>query len=62
MGHHLESTGTARGHLASAQDMYDLARDWYRGRMDEDWNPPSPAEAERIFARHGMVGDFWKLS
>jgi hypothetical protein len=30
--------------------------------MDTDWNPPSAAEAEAVFRRFGLTGDFWKLS
>jgi hypothetical protein len=42
--------------------MYDLSGDWYAGRMDEDWEPPSAAEAEAIFGRHGLTGEFWRLA
>lgn len=48
--------------MADAQTMYDLSKDWYRGRMDKDWVPPTPEEAEAVFARHGLVGGFWKLT
>lgn len=48
--------------MADAQAMYDLSKDWYRGRMDKDWVPPTPEEAETVFARHGLVGGFWKLT
>lgn len=51
-----------RGYVTDAQTMYDLSGDWYRARMDEDWKPPTPAEAEEIFNRHGLTGDFWRLT
>lgn len=62
MGEYLAITGTKRGYVATAQTMYDLSRDWYRTRMDEDWEPPTPEEAESIFATHGLAGDFWSLT
>lgn len=57
----LDRTGHARGYTASAQTMYELSRDWYANRMDEDWQPPSAEEAEAIFRRHGLTGEFWSL-
>jgi len=30
--------------------------------MEESWEPPTPETAETIFAKHGLTGDFWKLS
>lgn len=42
--------------------MYDLSRDWYAGRMDVDWEPPTAEDATAIFSRHGLTGDFWSLS
>ena len=45
-----------------AQTMFDLSRDWYRGRLEVDWSPPTAAEAEAMFAKHGLTGDFWALT
>jgi hypothetical protein len=50
------------GYVATAQQMYDLSVDWYRGRMDEAWTPFNPAEASAVFARHGLTGEFWMLT
>lgn len=41
--------------------MYDLAVDWYAGRTDEGWIPPTAEEATAIFASHGFTGRFWEL-
>jgi hypothetical protein len=46
----------------TVQTTYDLATVWYCKRMDADWNPPSADEAEAVFRRFGLTGDFWKLS
>jgi hypothetical protein len=45
-----------------AQTVYDLGRDWYATRLDRDWQRPSPVDAERTFARHGLTGPFWSLA
>ena len=55
-------TGNSRGASASVQTIYDLSTVWYRDRMTEDWDPPSADEAEGVFRRFGLIGDFWKLS
>ena len=57
----LTETGTRRGYVASAQTMFELSMDWYEGRMDVDWAPPTPEQAESVFARHGLTGEFWSL-
>lgn len=58
----LAETGEERGEVVSAQTMFDLSRDWYGGRLEVEWSPPTPAEAEAMFARHGLTGDFWALT
>ena len=50
------------GVTVSAQTLYNLSQDWYRGRMDEDWEPPTAEGAESIFERHGLTGPFWELT
>jgi hypothetical protein len=58
----LAETGEERGEVVSAQTMFDLSQDWYGGRLEVDWSPPTAAEAEAIFTKHGLTGDFWALS
>lgn len=41
--------------------MYELSRDWYATRMDEDWEPPGPEAITETFARHGLTGEFWSI-
>jgi len=57
----LDRRGQRRGFVVAAQTMFDLSSDWYARRMEVDWNPPSAAAAEAIFARHGLTGPFWAL-
>jgi len=42
--------------------MYDFSLEWYNGRMDKDWSPLEAGEAERLFAEHGLTGEFWRRS
>lgn len=58
----MADNGQNGGDTVSAQTMFDLSKDWYAGRMEEDWQPPTAAEAETLFARHGLTGPFWRLS
>jgi hypothetical protein len=44
------------------QVLYELGREWYATRLDRGWERPGAAEAEQIFARHGLTGAFWSLS
>lgn len=46
---------------APLQTFYDMSKDWYRGRMDEEWNPHSAEDAMAIWSSHGLTGDFWTL-
>ena len=49
------------GALLSLEQLWDLARGWYAGRMSESWRRRSPREAEEVFADAGLTGDFWRL-
>ena len=42
----------------SPQVLYELGGDWYATRLDRGWERPGTAEAEQIFARHGLTGAF----
>ena len=58
----LTKTGHERGYVAPAQTFFEMSKDWYAGRMDQDWEPPTAEEAEAVFAKHGLTGDFWKTA
>ena len=49
------------GALSSAEQQWRLARAWYSDRMSPDWRRRTPAEAEALFARLGLSGEFWRL-
>jgi hypothetical protein len=39
--------------------LWELAREWYWTRLQPGSRRPGPAEMRQIFARIGLVGDFW---
>jgi hypothetical protein len=44
------------------QTLYDLGSDWYATRFDLDWQPATASQAEALFAKHGLRGEFWSMS
>jgi len=48
--------------MAPVQAFYDMSREWYANRMEEDWEPARPEEATALLARSGFVGRFWEMS
>jgi hypothetical protein len=48
--------------MVDGQTLYDLGLDWYATRLGLDFEPASPQRAQEMFAKHGLVGDFWSLS
>jgi hypothetical protein len=57
----LRLKGFDLGAVVRPQTLYDLGADWYRTRLDVDWQPAGAAEATAIFARHRLTGAFWSL-
>jgi len=57
----LESRAYRKGAIVAPQTLYDLGADWYATRLDVDWKPASAEEATALFARHGLIGEFWSL-
>jgi hypothetical protein len=41
---------------------WELSQSWYGTRLDPDFRRPTVAEAHEIFARVGLVGEFWQLA
>jgi len=48
--------------VVSPQTVYDLGRDWYGTRLDLDFQPFTPEQAQDTFAKHGLVDEFWSLA
>ena len=57
----LARKGQSRGFVATAQAFFDMSKEWYSGRMEENWVVPTPAEREALLERHGFTGEFWQL-
>jgi hypothetical protein len=49
------------GAIAPPQTVYDLGAEWYATRCDRDWERADAIRTAAIFARHGLVGEFWSL-
>jgi hypothetical protein len=50
-----------RGGTLSLQQGWRLAQQWYGDRLRRDWRAKTVPEAEAVFARIGLAGEFWKL-
>jgi hypothetical protein len=50
------------GAVVPVTTVYLLSRDWYRGRLELNWQRPSAEEATARFAAHGLTGAFWDLT
>ena len=58
---YLETRRLPRGATFSLEQLWGLADAWYANRMAPDWRRRTPAEAETLFARLGLTGEFWTL-
>jgi hypothetical protein len=62
---HVERWCSARavpkGAVFPVEHLWELARAWYAERMSPSWRRFTPDEAEAIFGRIGLTGDFWRL-
>lgn len=52
----------SRGGTLSLQQGWRLAKLWYGDRLSPGWKPKTADEAEAVFEKIGLTGDFWKLS
>ncbi len=53
------ATGSALRPVVRMDQLWELAREWYGTRLQADSRRPQPAEMRQIFARIGLLGDFW---
>ena len=56
-----EQSGTPVGAVFSLDAAWQLARLWFRDRLDPEWRRRTADEAHEIFARAGLTGPFWRL-
>jgi hypothetical protein len=57
----LERDGFQRGAILTPEQLWALARAWYRNRMAPDWRRRTPQEAQELFEKLGLTGPFWQL-
>ena len=58
----LDQHGLTRGYSFSLEQCWQLARLWYRDRLDPAYQRRTAAEAEAVFASIALSGDFWRLT
>jgi hypothetical protein len=56
-----ETRGLERGAVFPLETCWRLADAWYADRLAPDWRRRTPDEAEALFAKLGLEGDFWRL-
>lgn len=54
--------GIGPGEALAAETLFELSRHWYGGHLRPDWRKHSVSEAQAIFAKVGLEGDFWRLA
>ncbi len=54
--------GMAEGAFLTIEQQWELARLWYADRLSPGWRRRSPEEAQAVFAKVGLEGEFWRLS
>ncbi len=57
----LEANGWQPGATLSAPQMNELARRWWRTRLDPGWRPRPPEESQAILDELGLTGEAWRL-
>jgi hypothetical protein len=50
-----------KGAILTLDQLWGLAREWYRTRMEPGWRRRSPEEAEALFSSLALTGEFWTL-
>jgi hypothetical protein len=53
--------GREVGAILGLGDLMVLARRWYGDRLDPGWRPRTLEASQRVLARAGLAGDFWRL-
>jgi hypothetical protein len=48
--------------MLSLAQGWKLARLWYGDRLGPQWKPMSAQQAESVFRKVGLMGEFWTLA
>lgn len=54
--------GVPLGAMLTVKQQWELARVWYSDRLSPGWRRRTAEEAESVFERIGLTGDFWRLT
>jgi hypothetical protein len=49
------------GYVMPIQTCWELAKNWYKGRLDHGWQRPDQAKIQQLFEKLGLRGSFWDL-
>ena len=60
--HWLDAEDWAPGATLTAPKLDELARRWWRTRLEPDWRPRTAAESQAILDELGLTGEFWRLT
>jgi hypothetical protein len=55
-----EQTGLEGGATFGLDTLWRLADAWYRNKLSADWRRRAPDEAQALFGRLGLTGEFWR--
>jgi hypothetical protein len=55
----LLASGNKRGYIMSLETLWELASEWYAGRLDRGYQRREPAAAADYFRSVGLGGPFW---
>jgi hypothetical protein len=50
-----------RGELLPYEQVWELAKLWYKDRLSPDFKGRSLAEAHQIFVKLGLLNPFWQV-
>lgn len=56
-----EKRGLQRGAILSPATALRLGAIWYADKQSPDWRRKTVDEAQAVFAKLGLVDDFWRL-
>jgi len=51
----------AKGAVVPLEQVWRLAGPWYADRLNEDWQPRTPAVMKRLLTDAGLTGEFWAV-
>jgi len=53
--------GLGRGSLFTPAQMWTVAETWFEHRLARDWRRFTVDEAQALFERAGLTGEFWRF-